>query len=203
MTIYAALLYTAPMQALSAFAPLAAFFVTYSLRGLYAATAVLMVAMAALLAFDWLRQRRIPPLHALSALLVMVFGAATLLLHNPRFIQWKPTILFWLLSGAFLASFWLTERTLTERILAAAVEGHLRVSRESWRRLNGASVGFYALLGALNLAVAYYGSERAWVYFKMFGLSLLIFAFLALQVLYLSSRAHAPATAASAPDAPS
>src|SRR5215469_14630555 len=71
VTIYAALcphmsgfleaIQTPPsMQALTAFVPLVAFFVTYSLRGLYAATAVLMVAMLALLAFDWLRERRIP-----------------------------------------------------------------------------------------------------------------------------------------------
>ena len=93
------------MQALAEFAPLVAFFVTYSLRGLYAATAVLMVAMLALLGFDWLRQRRIPPLHALSAALVLVLGGATLLLHNRLFIQWKPTVLFWLVSAAFIASF--------------------------------------------------------------------------------------------------
>ena len=75
------------MQALAEFAPLVAFFVTYSLRGLYAATGVLMAAMLALLVFDWLRLRRIPPLHAVSALLVLVLGAATLLLHNRLFIQ--------------------------------------------------------------------------------------------------------------------
>lgn len=202
MTIYAALSHTAFMPALIAFAPLAAFFLTYSLRGLYAATAVLMVAMAVLLAVDWLQQRRIPPLHALSALLVLLFGGATLLLHNPRFIQWKPTILFWLMSAAFLASFWLTERTFTELCLAPAVAGRLAVSRMLWRRLNAASVGFYALLGALNLAVAYYASERAWVYFKIFGLTLLIFAFLALQVLYLSTRAGAAGAELPAADAP-
>src|SRR5262249_60564670 len=93
------------MQALAEFAPLVAFFVTYRLGGLYAATAVLMVAMVALLAFDWLRQRRIPPLHAVSTALVLVLGGATLLLHNRLFIQWKPTVLFWLESVAFGASF--------------------------------------------------------------------------------------------------
>ena len=78
------------MQALAEFAPLVAFFVSYRLGGLYAATAVLMVAMLALLGFDWLRQRRIPPLHAVSAALVLVLGGATLLLHTRLFIQWSP-----------------------------------------------------------------------------------------------------------------
>src|SRR5260370_33658901 len=68
----------APMQALTGLAPLVAFFVTYRLRGLYVATAVLMAAMVALLAPDWLRPRRIPPLHAPAAVLGLVLGAATL-----------------------------------------------------------------------------------------------------------------------------
>ena len=189
------------MQALAEFAPLVAFFVTYSLRGLYAATAVLMVAMLALLAYDWLRLRRIPPLHALSALLVLLLGSATLLLHNRLFIQWKPTVLFWLVSVAFIASFWIGERTLTQRFLEPALAGRLAVSPQQWRRMNAWSALFYLLLGALNLAVAYGASERTWVYFKLFGLAGLTFAFVALQVLWLSRAAAALTERAPASDA--
>src|SRR5690349_21354976 len=102
-----------PMQALTEFAPLVAFFVAYMLGGLYVATAVLMAAMLALVAWDWLRLRRVPPMHSLSAALVLIFGSATLALHNPLFIQWKPTVFFWLVSLAFLGSAWIGERTLT------------------------------------------------------------------------------------------
>ena len=190
------------MQALAEFAPLVAFFVTYRLGGLYAATAVLMVAMLALLGFDWLRQRRIPPLHAVSAALVLVLGGATLVLHNRLFIQWKPTVLFWLVSVAFIASFWIGERTLTQRFLEPALAGRVAVSPQQWRRVNGTSALFYALLGGLNLAVAYGASERTWVYFKLFGLAVLTFTFVALQLLWLSRAAaalpaHAPASDAS------
>ena len=188
------------MQALAEFAPLVAFFVTYRLGGLYAATAVLMVAMLALLGFDWLRQRRIPPLHAVSAALVLVLGGATLVLHNRLFIQWKPTVLFWLVSAAFIASFWIGERTLTQRFLEPALAGRMPVSPQQWRRVNGASALFYALLGALNLAVAYGASERTWVYFKLFGLAVLTFAFVALQVLWLSRAAAALPARAPASD---
>ena len=176
------------MQALTGLTPLVAFFLTYAVWGLYAATAVLMAAMVALLAADWLLKRRIPALHALSAVLALILGAATLLLHNRLFIQWKPTVLLWVLSGAFVASFWIGERTLTERFLGPALDAQLKVSAALWRRLNLSSAAFYAALGALNLAVAYCASERAWVYFKMFGLALLTFAFVALQVLWLSTR---------------
>jgi len=190
------------MQALAEFAPLVAFFVTYSLRGLYAATGVLMLAMLALLAFDWLRLRRIPPLHALSALLVLLLGTATLLLHNRLFIQWKPTVLFWLVSIAFVASTWIGERTLTQRFLEPALAGRVAVSTAQWRRMNLCSALFYAALGGLNLAVAYGASERAWVYFKLFGLALLTFAFVALQMLWLSRAAGELPARAPASDTP-
>jgi len=190
------------MQAVAEFAPLVAFFVTYSLRGLYAATGVLMVAMLALLVFDWLRLRRIPPLHALSTLLVLVLGAATLLLHNRLFIQWKPTVLFWLVSAAFAASFWVGERTLTQRFLEPTLAGRVAVSAAQWRTLNFWSALFYLLLGALNLAVAYGASERTWVYFKLFGLAVLTFVFIALQVLWLSRGAGELPARAPASDAP-
>ena len=190
------------MQALAEFAPLVAFFVTYSLRGLYAATAVLMLAMLALLAFDWLRLRRIPPLHALSALLVLLLGSATLLLHNRLFIQWKPTVLFWLVSIAFVGSFWIGERTLTQRFLEPALAGRVAVSTTQWRRMNLWSALFYLLLGSANLAVAYGASERTWVYFKLFGVALLTIVFIALQVLWLSRTAGELPQPAPASDTP-
>ncbi|GAC1460211.1 MAG: septation protein A [Steroidobacteraceae bacterium] len=179
------------MQAVAEFAPLLAFILAYYLRGLYAATAVLMVAMLALLAFDWLRLKRVPPLHALSAVLVLIFGSATLLLHNKEFIQWKPTVFFWLASAAFLGSSWIGRQTLTQRFLGAALGERLAVSDAQWRRLNGWWTAFYAALGALNLIVAHYASERAWVNFKVFGLTLLTLAFVALQIVWLNNKAPA------------
>src|SRR2546430_15684008 len=82
-----------PMQALTALAPLVAFFATYRLRGLYAATAVLMAAMVLVLALDWLRHRRIPALHALSAVLGLVFRSAAPLLPNRLFLPLEAPLL--------------------------------------------------------------------------------------------------------------
>ncbi len=174
------------MQALTELAPLLAFCVAYYLRGLYAATAVLMVAMLALLAVDWLRTRRIPAMHAVSTALVVVFGSATLILHNKVFIQWKPTVFFWLTSLAFLGSFWIGERTLTERLLGAAFGDKLRVTAARWRTLNAWWVGFYAFLGALNVVVVLYASERVWVALKIVDI-VLVLAFVLAQVMWLSA----------------
>lgn len=180
------------MQALLEFAPLVAFLVTYYSAGLYAATAVLMAGMAVLLAVDFVRERRIPPMHAVSAVLVFAFGAATLLLRDERFIQWKPTVFFWLVAAAFLGSLWIGERPLVQRLLAPAL-GELRVAVATWRRLNVLWVAFYALLGALNLLVAFNASERTWVNFKVFGLTIATLGFVMAQVLWLARRPAATA----------
>jgi|SRR6185437_2475227 len=178
------------MQALLEFAPLLAFIIAYYAGGLYTATAVLMVAMVALLAVDYLLQRRIPPMHALSAVLVFVLGAATLLFHDKHFIQVKPTVLFWLAGLAFLGSFWIGKRTLTERLMSAALQNQLQVPQSAWRKLNGVWVVFYGVLGGLNLALAYYASERVWVNFKVFGLTILTLVFVGAQVVWLTRRAE-------------
>ena len=174
------------MQALLEFAPLVAFFVAYYAAGMYVATAVLMVAMAALLAIDYLHARRIPPMHGLSALLVFAFGTATLLLRDQRFIQWKPTVFFWLVSAAFLASFWIGRQTLVERLFGT-IPGmpSSRIARTTWRRLNALWVAFCALLGAANLAVAFNASVEAWVNFKVFGITAAMLLFLMPQMLWL------------------
>lgn len=180
------------MQALLEFAPLVAFFIAYRARGLYAATAVLMVAMLVLLIVDYLRLRRIPPMHMLSAVLVFLFGTATLLLHDLRFIQWKPTVFFWLASIAFLASHWLGRQTLTQRLLSAALGGEeVRIAEPTWKRLNLIWVVFYALLGALNLLVAFNFSEHIWVTFKVVGLPIANLVFVAAQVAWLLRRSSA------------
>ena len=185
------------MQALTEFAPLVAFIAAYYLRGLYVATAVLMIAMLALLAVDWLRLRRIPPLHALSTVLVLIFGGATLALHDRLFIQWKPTVFFWLASLAFLGSAWIGKRTLTERLLGSALaEGfgtRLQMTPALWRRLNLLWVLFYFLLGALNVVVLLYLSERVWVALKVVDFVLMLLFILA-QVLWLAARVASPSS---------
>ena len=173
------------------FAPVAVFGLAYYLHGIYVATAALMVSMVVLLIIDFAWLKRVPTMHAVSAVLVLVFGAATLILHNQRFIQWKPTVLFWLISLAFLGSFWIGKRTLAEHFLGKALGdllGDQQIEPRQWRILNAQSVVFYALLGALNLFVAFNLSERAWVNFKLFGLTAATALFMMVQVLWLTRR---------------
>jgi intracellular septation protein len=186
------------MQSLLELAPLVAFFVAYKFGGIYVATAVLMGAMALLLLIDYVRTRRISPMHGISAVLVFLFGAATLILHNQRFIQWKPTVFFWLLSVALLGSMWIGKQPLVQRLMSKALEGQAQVADSTWRRLNLLWVVFYTLLGVVNILVAFNTSEATWVKFKAFGLTAATLIFTAAQVAWLLRR---PPAEASSPQA--
>ena len=176
------------MQALFDLAPVAAFFVTYYLAGIYIATAVLMAAMLLLLVSDYLRLRRVPPMHLLSALLVFALGGITLLLHDARFVKWKPTIFLWLVAMAAAVSVWFSRVPLAQRLLQPIVEHSEALPRRVWLKLNWMWVIFYALLGATNLWIADHRSERYWVNFKFFGLTVAFALFAMAQAAWLASR---------------
>ena len=92
------------MQLLIDFAPIVVFFVVYKLAGMYWATAAIIVAMAIQMAIQWLREGKVSKMLLISTALVALFGGITLLLRDPLFIQWKPTVVNWLFAAAFLGS---------------------------------------------------------------------------------------------------
>ena len=176
------------MQAALNLMPLAAFGLAYHYGGIYVATAVLMGAMVLLVVIDYLLQRRVSPMHGFSALLVLVFGTLTLVLHDPRFLQWKPTILLWSMALAFLASQWVGAAPLTQRMFEPALPPEIRLGRSVWIRVNLLWAVAFALLGAANLWVARAASEASWVHFKIYGLTIILLLCSVAQALWLQSR---------------
>ena len=167
------------METLIELAPLIAFFIAYKwFGGIYVATVVLMVAMALLLAYTWLRTRKISQMHLISALLVWVFGIATLLLRDERFIQWKATVFYWLVALAIGGTVWIGRMTLLERLLGKSLPSEVVVSPTRWRHLSLAAAAFYLLLGVANLWVAYNMSMDTWVTFKTWVVVPLVFVFM-------------------------
>lgn len=173
------------MQAIFDLLPVLAFFVAYKLYGIYVATGVLMIGMVLLLALTRLRGGRISTLMWVSAVLVLLLGAATLVLHDPVFLKWKPTVYFWVMAAIFLGSCWVGRMPLSQALLQAALADSAPVARSVWIKLNVAWTVFFALLGALNLYVAYRLPESTWVNFKVYGLTVLLFVFAILQALWL------------------
>jgi intracellular septation protein len=146
------------------------------------ATAVVIIATFAQIAVVWGKHRKVDTMLWVSLAIIVVFGGATLLFHNPTFIKWKPTALYWLFGTVLLGSTVLFRRNLIRKML----EAQIQLPDEVWTRLNLAWAGFFVAMGLLNLYVAYSFSEEAWVNFKLFGGMGLMFAFVLAQGFYLS-----------------
>jgi intracellular septation protein len=174
------------MQLLFDLLPVVLFFVAYKLAGIYVATAVLIVGVLAQTLISWIRHRKVSPMLLTSAVLVLVFGGLTLLVHDAVFIKWKPTIVNWLFAAAFLGSQFMKGPTIVQRLMGEQMKLD---SPALWTRLNLMWVVFFVVVGALNLYVAFNFSESTWVNFKLFGLMGLTLVFALAQGLWLARKA--------------
>lgn len=172
------------MKLLFDFFPVVAFFVAFKLYDIFVATAVIIVAAVLQIVIHWFWKRSFNRMHIASTVLILIFGAITLTLRNELFIQWKPTVLYWLFASIFLASQYFGEKPIVQRIMQEAVQ----LDPVRWRRLNMMWVAFFAILGAVNLYVVYNFDENTWVNFKLFGILGLTVIFVLLQGVWLASR---------------
>jgi intracellular septation protein len=151
------------------------------------ATVVVIVATLAQILILKLRGRRIDLMLWISLALVVVFGGATIWFHNETFIKWKPTVLYW----AMGLSFWISQAFFAKNLLQAMIGEQLQLPARAWRNLNYSWIGFFALMGVLNLVVAFNFSTDTWVNFKLFGSMGLMVLFTLAQGVYMSRYAQA------------
>lgn len=137
------------------------------------ATSVAIVASLAQVGWLLARRRKVDPMLWLSVGVILVFGGATIWLHDETFIKWKPTILYWLFGAILLAGRAFAGRNLLRSVLGA----QLAVPAAVWERLLWLWIAFFVVIGGVNLAVAYSVPTATWVNFKLFGLMGLTFAF--------------------------
>ena len=138
---------------------------SHTFDGIFSATAVLMISTALTWLVSSLLEKRNDKRLMWMTLAVLLFGAATLILRDQRFIQWKPTVFNWVLAAVFFGSQFIGKRTVLERVLGS----QLTLPRTIWTRLNVLWIGNFALVGALNLFVAYRFEEAVWVSYKLYS----------------------------------
>lgn len=167
------------MRQLLEFLPLVLFFGAYQMNGdtvavgnwshtfdgIFSATAVLMVSTVVVWLLCSALAKKNDRRMMWMAVAVVIFGAATLILRDQRFIQWKPTVFNWVLAAVFLGSQYIGERNLLQRLLG----NQLSLTRKVWSRLNVLWIGNFTLVGALNLFVAYQYEEAFWVSYKLYS----------------------------------
>jgi intracellular septation protein len=168
--------------------PLILFFFANSRYGIFVATATFMIAVLAALAASYALTRHLPIMPVVTAIIVVVFGGLTLILHDATFIKVKPTIIY-ALFGAVLIGGLLFDKPL----LGIVFDSLFNLTEEGWRKLTLRWALFFFVLAVLNEIVWRNTSTNVWVDFKVFGVMPLTLLFGALQVPLLKKYAVEPA----------
>lgn len=162
--------------------PVILFFLVFKLFGVYAATATAIAATFAQVGWVKYRHGKVDTMLWVSLGIIVVFGGATLFLHDETFIKWKPTVLYW-----FFASTLLFSRALFgKNLMRSLLQEKMTLPDPVWHQLNLAWSGFFAVLGIVNLYVAFNYSLDAWVNFKLFGATSMMLVFILLQAAMLA-----------------
>ncbi|MCX7126184.1 MAG: septation protein A, partial [Gammaproteobacteria bacterium] len=170
------------MKLLFDYFPIICFFIAFKFWGVYIATAVTMGACVLQNLIYWLIHRRFEKLHVITLVSVLILGSFTLILHKAIFIQWKPSIIYWIFGLVLLFSQFFSKKNLLTRMLGDKII----LPKKAWDNLSIAWSVFFIFLGFLNVYVIYHYSLNAWVNFKLFGTLGLTLAFAIAQTIYMA-----------------
>lgn len=168
------------------FIPVLLFFVAFKLYGIYVATITGMVVTACQVIVTYAWKKRFDKQQLITLVVFTVFGSMTLYFHNPIFVKWKPTVVFWIFGAIFLITQVIGKKPLIQRMLETMLDGKAAVPSRIWQRLNLSWAAFFIILGTLNIYIAYSYSTDTWVNFKFYGILGLLFLFSFFQALCLS-----------------
>ncbi|MGH6682396.1 MAG: septation protein A [Pseudolabrys sp.] len=157
--------------------PLVLFFAANAKFGIFTATAAFMVAVLIALAVSYAITRHIAVMPVITAVIVLVFGGLTLVLHDDLFIKLKPTIIYVLFGGTLLGGLF-----FGKPLLGMVFDQMFHLSDEGWRKLTWRWALFFLALAVLNEIVWRTQTTDFWVSFKLFGVVPLTFLFGALQM---------------------
>ena len=168
------------------FIPILLFVIVFFMSDIYTATAALMIGVTLQLITYQVIKKPIGRELKLTFWVSMIFGGLTLFFRNELFIQWKPTIVNWLLAVSLIGSHFVGKSNLVKKALGKQII----LPDEMWTHLNlGWACGFF-IAGALNLLVAYNFSMEFWVSYKLIGGFGLTFLYVAITIIYLNKKGY-------------
>ncbi len=169
------------------FLPLLVFIIAYKAKGIYVATAAIMVVTCLQSIFLYVKYKKLSPMQWVTLCIIVIFGGATLIFHDERFIKIKPTALYWLFAIALEVSWRYYKTNLAEKFFKAALEkSNIYINKpEIWQKVHHFSTAFFWAIGLLNLLIAYNASMDTWVNMKTFVFPLLTFVSLGALLAWL------------------
>jgi intracellular septation protein len=144
--------------------PLIVFFVANAKFNLFVATGAFMVAIVAAMIASYVVVRHVPMMAIVTAVIVLVFGTLTLVLHDETFIKVKPTIIYGLFA-AILGGGLLFGRSF----IAILFNQMFNLTPKGWRILTMRWALFFLGMAVLNEIIWRTQSTDFWVAFKAFG----------------------------------
>ena len=146
------------------------------------ATVVVIVATLAQILWIKARGRKVDTMLWVSLGLVTVLGSATIYFHSESFIKWKPTVLYWVMGGSLLVG----QLVFGKNGIKSLMGAQMNLPDPVWRNVNLSWIAFFAVMGFLNLWVAFNFPTSTWVNFKLFGGMGLMLVFVLVQALFLN-----------------
>lgn len=161
--------------------PVILFFIAFKFFGIFTATAVAIAATIAQIIYSKIRHGKVEKMLLVSGAIIGILGGVTLLLHDKTYIMWKPTVLYWVLAVTLIISNLFFKKNFIQQMMTKMIDAPTSI----WNKLNFVWAIFLVLLGFLNLYVAFNYTENAWVNFKLFGVTGIMFIFIIGQTLAL------------------
>ncbi|HEX4045506.1 MAG TPA: septation protein A [Gammaproteobacteria bacterium] len=173
------------MPLLYEFFPVLLFFLAFKFYDIYIATMVGIFATSLIVLMNRIVRKTWDRKQLITLGVFVLFGGLTLYFRDPIFVKWKPTIIFWIFALIVLISQFFMKKPLIQRLMENVLENKATVPLFVWKRINLMWAVFFAGMGAINLYIAYYFSDAAWVNFKFYGLTGALFVFSILQAGYI------------------
>ena len=145
--------------------PLIIFFIANAKFDLFVATGAFMVAVIAAMVASYVVTRHVPMMAIVTAVVVIVFGTLTLMLHDETFIKVKPTIVY-ALFAAILGGGLLFGRSF----IAIMFDQMFNLTPQGWRTLTLRWALWFLAMAVLNEIIWRTQSTDFWVTFKAFGM---------------------------------
>lgn len=137
----------------------------YTFDSIYSATIALVVATLLQVIIVKLVWGKVEKRLLGVAAAVALFGGATVVLRDPVFIFWKPTVFNWGLAGIYVVWHFVRKRCFFQELLPDEIE----MPQHAWNKVTLVSTLHFFMVGAVNLYVAYNYSMATWVSFKLWS----------------------------------
>ena len=149
--------------------------------GIYFATLVLMITYSVQFLI-LLSIKKVKKIHYITLFIILIAGMSTLYFKNPLFIKIKPSIVYW----GFALFFILNNIISKENIIKKLLKEQIELDNKKWSILSNSWIIFFVFCGILNLYVANFYTEEAWVEFKFYILGIILpIIFIILNGIYI------------------